>query len=144
MGDFNAHLPDLITRLRDLDSTKSVWTIHTATNTSSAVRTGRWAFTSQHEANFIAAYDGVLTRGLLPQGSGGGTASTTVVTVEGYMPKYLGDDGVHGPSSFRYSGGSFPASVEGDLMINGFKLPGNRADQSRSDHLPVSAKFHTL
>jgi hypothetical protein len=128
-GDFNAHVPDLFKLLNDTTANSEnpeILDFFTAQN-----NTGRNRFTSQHENNFLVAYDGFLTRGLVHN-----TTSATVHE-QGFMPKFLGKSSVFGESPFSYSAGSFP-NIEGGLTESGILIPNNTAYQTMSDHLPVS------
>ncbi|CEP01785.1 Endonuclease/exonuclease/phosphatase domain-containing protein [Plasmodiophora brassicae] len=116
MGDFNTHLPDLLPVVSRVAGDPT-WHVETARNRTRPM-------TTQNEANFIAAYDGVLLHGLTAR-------SRAVVHQTGFMPKYLGDG-----SAFAYADGPFPV-ISGDLLHGGVVLPGNRANQSLSDHLAV-------
>lgn len=134
-GDFNAHLPDLLESIIQVDTEGHQWTIATATNSTETP--DRYHFTSQNEHNFIAAYDGCLLRDYREP-------SEVRIYEHGFMPKYLGgEDYGYGNSSFSYSGGDFPV-IDGDLLLLSapFDSTGsNFANVSLSDHLAVGVSF---
>lgn len=134
-GDFNSHLPDLLEDVIAIDSEHHHWSIYTASN-SSMTSSRSFFFTTQHEHNYMGAYDGYLTRDVV-----GGGIITVEVHENGFMPKYLGvDKDTYGMSSFRYSDGPYP-DIEGELLFYGSRLDtdsSNQANASLSDHLAVS------
>ncbi|CAK4073366.1 unnamed protein product [Aphanomyces euteiches] len=131
-GDFNVNIPDLVARLKILNSNYS-WGHRTASNGTDL------GFTTQHEYNFLGAYDGFITRNYASR-----THDSTKVWQQGFMPKYLGDNATtHGKSPFRYAGGPYP-SVEGDLLFIERNLgAANWANVSLSDHMAVSSSFYS-
>ena len=148
-GDFNAHLPDLLQLVRELDQGKHFWSLYSAENrTVTTSKTSNpehlYQYTVQHEYNFIAAYDGFLTRDYyhhedINSSDPSSKASAPVVVHDnGFMPKYLGDS-PHNVSSFRYSEGMYPV-IDGELLFYGKAYPRdtNEANVSLSDHLAVS------
>eukprot|EP01127_Copromyxa_protea_P018575 TRINITY_DN5871_c0_g1_i2.p1 TRINITY_DN5871_c0_g1~~TRINITY_DN5871_c0_g1_i2.p1 ORF type:complete len:176 (+),score=5.22 TRINITY_DN5871_c0_g1_i2:350-877(+) len=134
-GDFNAHIPDLFHIIKDVAKERNsshVWSSYTATNNTG---TDRLRFTSQHEHNFLAAYDGFITRGLADNGT------SVVVHEAGFLPKYLRDNGEFGASPFRYSEGPYP-NLNGPLLQNHIELSESSYSwSSLSDHCAVSANF---
>ncbi|KAF0701470.1 Aste57867_8046 [Aphanomyces stellatus] len=129
-GDLNVHIPDLVDRFARLDNRS--WDYRTAENT-----TGMMGFTTQHEANFVGAYDGFVTRNY---DSSTTSFDRTELYLQGFMPKYLGN-GTHGASAFQYADGPYP-SIEGNLNFNHHDLgKRNWANGSLSDHVAVSSSF---
>ena len=69
MGDFNAHLYDILDRVKALSPPGHTWTVHTARNVSASepLTAGGGAaahlhFTVSGASNFMASYDGFLAR----------------------------------------------------------------------------------
>ena len=165
-GDFNAHLPDLLEIVKVLDENVHEWSIFTATNnTFNTNQTHSFQYTVQHEHNYIAAYDGFLTRDystyshsnipsqpspplviLSPSSYMNDNNNNTMVKVyiEGFMPKYLGNE-PYGQSNYEYSGGPYP-NIDGVMLFQHEPYPlhthKNDANQSLSDHLPITVWFN--
>ncbi len=165
MGDFNAQLVDLRAVIDASDTSGfHSWRAYTAENVSSTSTIAgmpvnrsaddskmRYYFTTQHENNFIAAYDGYLIRDR--PGRGLFSSVSAHVNESGFMPKYLGMS--KGDSAFSYSDGAYPV-ITGDLMLSSSFYsptlnstmtsvtdlkPTNSATKSLSDHLSVSIKL---
>jgi hypothetical protein len=154
-GDFNAHLRDIISVVEDLDSS-FMWDIATVKNftstSNSTVR--RYQFTTQHEHNFIASYDGFLIRNDRPDDSSKDIVDLLVIDAyaheAGFLAKYLSNSTTtpFGTSAFHYDGGEYP-TVSGfevfDSLVNGAPVTSttldkkNFANNSFSDHLSVTA-----
>ena len=125
-ADFNSHLPDLLPMVQSLDNSSELfWSAHTASNSTGL------GFTTQHEHNWVGAYDGFLTRGLSHK------AHTAVLEV-GFMPKYMG--GEYGPTPFQYGDKAFP-NIDGELEVGHRLVPHSAASESHSDHFAVRSKL---
>ncbi|KAF0717614.1 Aste57867_2195 [Aphanomyces stellatus] len=132
-GDFNVNIPNVVDRMTNLNGDKYLWAHRTADNETDL------GFTTQHEFNFLGAYDGFITRNYDDQAD-----DSTFVWAQGLMPKYLGfNASTYGQSPFSYADGAYP-SVAGNLIFNDQDLgEENWANMSISDHMAVSSSFFT-
>jgi hypothetical protein len=158
-GDFNAHLYDLVATVRGLDDSSS-FSVASAVNETGSKHPSRWYFTTQHENNYIGAYDGFLIRNLPSLSSykqPGGVVRLAKVSEheQGLLPKYLSSATAspYGASSFHYSEGSYPV-VAGNLLFDSVVSHNdnnltvtttlssqNYANNSLSDHVAISIDY---
>ncbi|KAF4673389.1 hypothetical protein FOL47_010635 [Perkinsus chesapeaki] len=148
-GDWNSHMYDLLPLFQ---SSSPDWTLHTVPTNDTPL----WSlprFTSQHEHNWLAAYDGwfVLTPASIPR-----YRFSSTELREGFLPKYLlrEGDSTYRASPFYYGNcrgedgpaSRFPECISGQLKIetNGatWIYPHLLADVGLSDHMAVEMRIH--
>ncbi|KAF4673386.1 hypothetical protein FOL47_010632 [Perkinsus chesapeaki] len=148
-GDWNSHMYDLLPLFQ---SSSPDWTLHTVPTNDTPL----WSlprFTSQHEHNWLAAYDGwfVLTPASIPR-----YRFSTTELRQGFLPKYLlrEGDSTYRASPFYYGNcrgedgpaSRFPECISGQLKIetNGatWIYPHLLADVGLSDHMAVEMRIH--
>ncbi|KAF4697974.1 hypothetical protein FOZ62_005625 [Perkinsus olseni] len=145
-GDWNAHIYDLLPIFKS--SSKS-WRAHTVQENSTMLLSLP-RFTSQHEHNWLAAYDGWFIRA--PR-AGPSYHALSVEIREGFLPKYLsrGKHSTHGDSPFYFDGCRHGPDSGSRCRMTGalnletqdeiWKFPHCRATAGLSDHMALQMDF---
>jgi len=136
-GDFNAHLPELRTRVHKMHNSRvegKDWQIATVQNKS---KVEPLFFTTQHEFNWLGAFDGFMYRGL---------NALHVDAIEvGFMPKYMGIDGAFSYVEEELIYLQIQNMQPKDTSYTAKRIVENSAgSNSYSDHLPVIGTFLIL